>query len=292
MKLHISKWASFGIALLLGMTSCSSSQTTTEPSTSSSTEATEESTSLGTLKITFLDVKKADCMVIETPNHTVVIDTATKKKGDNLVDFLRKENIYEIDCLILTHYDEDHIGGAKDLINSFTVDSVYAPNAENTSSEYATLQNCYEEKNITPNLLTEDVSFTFDDASFTIYAPQRDNYGKDDDNDFSLVTSLIYGEDSFLFCGDATEARLQELMDLSSYEVMKVPYHGRQIANFEEFATLIQPKYAIISSIKSEISSSTLNALEATGARVLRTDQDGTITMTSYGTGISVTTEK
>ena len=83
----------------------------------------------------FLDVGKADCMVLRTENSTVVIDCGEKGDGKQILSLLAENEIETVDYLIITHYDKDHVGGAAKLINTIEVKNVLAPDYTEESDE-------------------------------------------------------------------------------------------------------------------------------------------------------------
>ena len=89
----------------------------------SSVPATDE------VKVTVLDIGKADCIVIQTKMHTIMIDTGEKNNADEIEEYLNQEGITHIDYLELTHYDKDHIGGLPKLLKAgVSFDTIYAYN--------------------------------------------------------------------------------------------------------------------------------------------------------------------
>lgn len=137
--------------------------------------------------VDFLDVGKADSMILRTENSTVVIDCGEKGDGKEIIALLAENDIECVDYLIITHYDKDHVGGAAKLIKDIEVKNVLAPDYEEESSEMKKYQKALSERNITPVLVTEDMLFTLDGVEYTVYSPKKTFYGEDDDNDFSLV---------------------------------------------------------------------------------------------------------
>lgn len=240
----------------------------------------------------FLDVGKADCMVLRSENGTVVIDCGEKGDGKKIIELLSENNIDSVDYLIITHYDKDHVGGSAKLINEFEVKNVLAPDYEENSSEVKKYLKALDENNITPILIKKDFSFTLDEVEYTIYAPQKNFYGEDDDNDFSLVTKVDYHNTTMLFAGDAMEQRLEEIMNISECDLLKVPYHGREIDNFETFLCSANPEYAVVCSSKSEFSGETEKLLKKYNIEYYSTCYNGNITAISNGNKLSFTTEK
>ena len=244
------------------------------------------------MTVTFFDVGKADSIVINTENSTVIIDCGEKGDGKEIVQFLEDKGITTVDYLIITHYDKDHVGGASKVIKSLDVKNVLAPDYDEESDEVEKYQKALAVKNITPQRLTSDISFELDGASYDIIAPEETFYGEDNDNDFSLVTKMVYHDVSFLFTGDAMEQRLDEIMDIGKCNLLKVPYHGRKLDNFKDFLQNVQPDCAVVCTSANEFSSKTENALSDLNIKTYATCYNGRITASSNGVDLSISSEK
>lgn len=244
------------------------------------------------LTVTFFDVGKADAIVLQTETGTVVIDTGEKGDGKKISNLLNENGTSVIDYLIITHFDKDHVGGAAKLLNNFEVRNVLTPNYEGTTDEYDKYCKILGEKNIQPTKLTEDIKFTLDDAEFTVYAPKKDFYGDDDENDFSLVTKVVHHKNTLLFTGDAMEQRLDEIMDIGRCTLLKVPYHGRKLNNFDDFLGKVKPKCAVVCTSAAEFSGKMQDLLKKHKIATYATCFNGSITAVSNGSSISFTTEK
>ena len=244
------------------------------------------------MTVTFLDVGKADAIVIKTAQHAVVIDCGEKGDGKEVVAELEEKGAQSVDALIVTHYDKDHVGGAAKVIKTFDVGTVYAPDYQEESEEMEKYSAALSGKGMAPTLLTEDVSFEYDGVKFEIMAPKQTFYGQDNDNDFSLVTRVTHGENVLLFTGDAMEQRLDEIMDVGSCTFLKIPYHGRKVENLGQFLDAVKPKCAVACTSQSEFASSVQKLLTDKGIRCYSTCFNGRIELTSDGKSLSFTTEK
>ncbi len=243
------------------------------------------------IEVTFMDVGKADCMVIRSGETTAVIDCGEKDDGKDLVKFLQKQDVKTVDKLIITHYDKDHVGGAAKLIELMDVRSVIGPDYNEKSDEFDKFRSAMRAKGIGLKCLREDMEFELGGANYRVYAPERSYYGPDDENDFSLVVRLDYHDTSMIFAADAMEQRLSEVMDIGSCDLLKVPYHGRKIANLDSFLDEVSPEYAVVSTSEKEYSSNTSKLLEEHGAEVFTTFDDGDITAVTNGCTISISTD-
>lgn len=248
----------------------------------------QEPVSSKELKVTFFDVKKADAMVIESENSTVVIDCGEKGDGKKIANHLKESGRTKIDYLIITHFDRDHVGGAAKVVNSFEIDNVLIPDYHSPIDEYDKFCKVAEERNLELTRLKENVSFTLDDVDFTVYPSKKDFYGEDDENDFSLVTKAVHHQNTLLFTGDAMEQRLDEIMDIGECTLLKVPYHGRKLDNITDFLDAVKPKCAVVCTASNEFASKTQKALTDRKITTYATCFNGDITAVSDGSSIKI----
>lgn len=237
-----------------------------------------------------LKAGQADAIILRTAKHNVIIDCGEKDDGSKIVEYLKDKGIENIDCLFITHFDQDHVGGVPEVLNNINVTQVITPDYEGSNSEYENYVKAISEKNINPILLTENMSFILDDVLFEVYPPQKKSY-KEGDNDFSLAISVTHGDNSFLFTGDAESTRLSEIMTQTNrrYDFLKYPHHGRYNKKTKMFVESVQPKYAVITcSDKNPAEDETIVILENADCDVYYT-KDGDVNIKSDGKEITIT---
>ena len=276
----------FASALTLFLVGCSNTAVT-----SSVQETTADSTPATPLTVTFMNVGKADGMILQTEHHTIVLDCGEKSDGKKMVERLTQYGVTGIDCLILSHYDQDHIGGAAKVISNFDVEKILAPDYEEESEEFQKMTAAMEEKGYSLEIVGETMQFTFDDATFTVYPHLADDYADGYDNNCSLVVKVQHHDETLLFTGDAMQERLTEIMDIGDCDLLKVPYHGREIANLPEFLAAVTPEYGVISTDDENLSAVTMQELADRNVETYVTYQDGNIIAVSDGSSIEISTE-
>ncbi|WP_164173409.1 ComEC/Rec2 family competence protein [Ruminococcus flavefaciens] len=246
------------------------------------------------LKVTFLDVGKADAIVLQSESSTVVIDCGEKGDGKKISSILEESGTTVIDYLIITHFDKDHVGGAPKVLKTFDVKNVLTPDYTGNVSEYDKFAETLDGRGITPMKLKEDISFTLDDVDYTVYAPKKDFYGDGDsaENNFSLVTKAVHHNNTLLFTGDAMEERLDEIMDIGKCTLLKVPYHGRKLDNLGDFLKAVEPKCAVVCTDSNEFSGKMQDLLKKQKISTYATCFNGEITAVSDGSQIKIDTEK
>lgn len=216
--------------------------------TSSNSDAINENASTDNLEIVIFKIGKADSILLSIEDQTVLIDTGEDDDGEEIIDYMKENDMDTIDYMILTHFDKDHVGGADKILNEVETLNVITPNYESDSKDYKEFVTALKEHEISPLKLTEILTFKIGATEFTVDPPQKGTYSGD--NEYSLVTSVNHGKNSFLFAGDAEGERLTEMIESKNLEhtVLKVPHHGRYDKKSMTFLTLVHPKYAIITS--------------------------------------------
>ena len=272
-------------ALTLCLTGCGSTALT------SSLQETTEAVPASPLTVTFLKVGKADGIIMQTENHTVVLDCGEKSDGKKMTERLEAYGVTTIDYLILSHYDQDHIGGAAKIVKNFNILHVLGADYTEESNEYTNLLEALDAKGIGLETPTETFCFSIDDVQFTVCPHQSDRYTDGFDNNCSLVVKAEHHDETLLFTGDAMQERLDEIMDIGDCDLLKVPYHGREIKNLPDFLAGVKPEYAVISTDADNLSAATTAALGSIGAETYITYRDGNIIAVSDGSSITVETE-
>ena len=241
-------------------------------------------------KVDFLRVGKADAIVINTGSKIIMIDTGEEENLPRIHAFMQRNNYEKIDMLIITHYDKDHIGGACEVINTYGVDTVMESCFTAGDEYYLAYHNLLAEKGIAPQKLSENYSFTYDSCEFVINTPKKQKYSSKQDNNSSLVISMKIGENSFLFCGDALEIRMAELVSdkIGHYDFVKIPHHGTYLSNYGVIMDELTPNYAVITcSSKNPADQKTLDILAEYNTAVFQT-KDREINVTADGKTITV----
>jgi beta-lactamase superfamily II metal-dependent hydrolase len=227
-------------------------------------------------------------MLIETTDGAVMIDTGYDENGEDIVSWLAEKGIDSLEYLILTHPDKDHIGGADIIINNMNVSHIIDTDCVVDTKDYVQYKQAAQDKGIDIETLTTTKEIVLGDAQFTLYPPISKQFKGQ--NDYSIVTKLVYGETDFLFAGDAQEDRIDEIMsqipNLAS-TVLKVPHHGTLMNNSEEFFEAVAPRYSIITSDKKDVYQEVVSLLQNLNSEVFST-KDGNIIVTTDGKKISI----
>lgn len=248
----------------------------------------------GDLNVYFIDVGQADSVLISNGDDNMLIDAGNNEDGSLLVSYLKELGIEKLDYAVGTHPHEDHIGGMDDIINNFEIETYMMPDVLSTSKTFEDVLDALAGKNLQYTTPTVGSDYKLGDATFKIiYVGESSG----DLNDSSIVIKLSYGDNTFLFTGDATSKVEDEILKSNvniKSDVLKVAHHGSSYSTSDEFLNKVDPKYAVISVGKNNSynhpSSSTLEKLNKRNIKTYRTDEDQTIIFTSDGENLTVKT--
>lgn len=251
------------------------------------------------MSVHIMDLGKADSIYIQCKDKNILIDAGDKEIHNRVLEYLNKRSIPNFDLVVVTHPHRDHIGGMEDVINKFSISKFIMPQLKDgvmsTTTTYKNMLLAIEKKNISPQLPKPGESFNIGDMKVEILAP---NKVYDDVNNYSVVTKITYGNDSFLFTGDAETLSEHDMIsqgfDLQA-DVLKVGHHGSKTSTSQEFLDAVKPDYAVISvgPDKNNLPKpQIINRLAKNNIKTYRTDFSGTVVFRTNGNGINVFTEK
>ena len=197
------------------------------------------------LEVVMFDVGEADSMLISTPSKKVniLIDTGRGIDINNIIIYLKSIGISKLNYLIITHGDEDHIGGALYLIDNFKVDNVILNKGDYTELEVELITHL-KNKNIKHTNNINKIPF----LNSYMYLLNTKKFSNENDN--SIVTYFEYQKYKFLFMGDSsskTEEYLINNYNLTNISFLKVGHHGSNTSSSPLFINKINPKVSLIS---------------------------------------------
>ncbi|MGI6744276.1 MAG: ComEC/Rec2 family competence protein [Eubacteriales bacterium] len=208
------------------------------------------------MKVFALNVGKADAFVITAGGRAAVVDCGEAIGGAMILDCLKENGIGEIDCLFITHFDKDHVGGAAKIINTLPVGRIYTSFEYSESGEYDAYLKAAADAGVKTETVLSKTEFEWGDARITVYPPQKSYYGKNNtSNNSSLAVMIRVGGRSAFFTGDAEKDRLKELSALEddiSCDLLKIPSHGEYRGALIDFISRTSPEYAVITSSAAE----------------------------------------
>jgi len=194
----------------------------------------------GDIKMTVLDVGQGLAVTVQTAEHWLVYDTGAKfsagsDMGQNvLLPFLRTQDVDKIDSLIISHGDNDHIGGAESLLHGMPVAKVLSSVPQQLTGH-------------SPLMCQTGQTWQWDNVNFIILSPQTP-FASDNDNSCVLKIESVHG--SVLLTGDIEAGAESWLVDTYSdqlkADVLIAPHHGSQTSSSEKFLQAVRPDYVLI----------------------------------------------
>lgn len=248
----------------------------------------------GELQVYYIDVGQADSILIINKEDAMLIDAGNNEDGEDVVNFIKDKGITKLDYVVGTHPHEDHIGGLDDVINSnIEIENVLMPKIETTTKTFEDVVNAISNKGLTVKAPNKGDTFTLGDSNLEV---MTDSILDEDNLNLSSITlRLQYGNNSFLFMGDS-EKENEKTITWPKTDVLKVGHHGSDTSSSEEFLNEVKPSISIIMAGKDNSyglpKEEIVERLENVGSKVYRTDENGTIEVTSDGNNINVATKK
>jgi len=244
---------------------------------------------VGHLQVIFLDVGQGDSILIQKGTRQILIDggpsgkTELAELGKYLPYFDR-----EIELVIATHPDKDHIAGLIDAARNYKIGKVLMTAAEKDTQTFKEWKDVLFYNKIETLEVSRGTEIKFEDANIKIIHPQaKIDASVGDSNNDSVVARLDYEENSFLFTGDIESPAEKEILESGEnidVGILKVAHHGSKYSSSEEFLDAASPEEAVISVGKNNSyghpTEAVLEALEKRNVKVFRTDESGDILFT------------
>ncbi len=257
----------------------------------------QPSQSSGFLNVSFLDVGQGDSIFIEAPNgKQLLIDGG---RNGSVVSELASQMSFQdrqIDVVLATHPDSDHIGGLPEVFSRFDILNFVDTGTKGDTNTYRTLMDLVSSENSNYVKAKRGLVIVLDKKNgvyFQVLAPDE-NFTFKDINDTSIVGRLVYGESSFLLTGDASKAVENILVysdgEILDSDVLKAGHHGSKTSSSLLFLEEVSPDISIISAgYNNSYGHPHINVLEnikAVDSEILETSKEGTISFQSDGTKI------
>jgi competence protein ComEC len=246
------------------------------------------------LTLHFLDVGQGDGALVRTPGgRWLVVDAGPVSGRDDagrrvVAPFLERHGVRTLAAILVSHAHADHMGGVPSLLRRFPVGAVIEPGAPVADPAYGALLSAVDSAGIPWHPARSGERFTLDGVHFSVLHPRPgwSEWGEDVNED-SLVLLVEYGDFQALLTGDAgfpAEAALRS--SLGRVDLLKVGHHGSRGSTGGELLDSLRPAAAVISVGRNDYGHPAPETMERLARRrmpVLRTDQDGTISVRTDG---------
>ncbi|MGC9435722.1 MAG: PKD domain-containing protein, partial [Methanomicrobiales archaeon] len=295
---------SLGLGLLLMVSICGSitidGTTENQPPTCSLDSNTTSGKAPDNTTVYFIDVGQGDSIFIQTPDsRNILIDSGEDSISSVVTGFLGNHSVSTIDVMVATHPDADHIGGLDEVLESYQVLSVYHPGYERATTAYTEFINAAEDEGCPiytdAQLDPGDMMNWSAEVDFQLLSIDNDSV---DSNEASIILKMTYGTVDFLFTADM-DFDMEDDLIASPYdidiEILKVAHHGSKYATDNDFLAETTPEVGVIcvgDNLYGHPTNETITRLYSHGVEVYRTDNNGTVIVTTNGTAYDVMVEK
>ena len=238
----------------------------------------------GAFRAAVLDVGQGESVALCSGSEAALVDcgrsNAYVDAGSVAADALQSAGIRRLSAVIVTHYHADHTNGLTEVLTRLPVDTLYLPDIEDEYGVRDRLVSLAAHQGADVVFVTEPTRIALGEAVLTVYPPLLTT---GDLNEQGLTALATAGDFDLLITGDMagqTEQLLAQTYPLPDVEVLVVSHHGSRYSSDESFLRAITPDNAVISVGDNRYghpAEETLRRLQAVGATVWRTDQQGSI---------------
>jgi len=250
------------------------------------------------MQVHYMDVGQADASLIrfydDDAEVNILYDTGDWR-GDEVVPYLQALQIDTVDLVIISHPHADHMGQLKEVIDAFTVEEIWMTANEANTDLFATTMKKIVDQDIHYLEPTAGDLVTIGPLTIEILHPGETLTG--DFNRDSLSARFTYGEQAFLFTGDAIRQSEDDMMDAFKdlqADFLHLGHHGSRTSSSKAFVRAVDPSYAIYSAgLHNKYDhphEETIVLFNKLQIPIYGTDQDGHIIVTTDGTNIEIDT--
>ena len=205
--------------------------------------------------VSFMNVGQGDCSIIRTPEGRVVMidcgsDSEEQITDNNILPYLYRSNIPQIDIAVISHYHKDHTSGIISLIKNHKIKKLMLPHCKTADDENEIadlIMSSALEENTAVEFISKGSTVKTDKYSgLTVLNPEKNLIT--DANNKSLVIMFNCYNTRVLFTGDIEDNTQYNLLseDIKA-DILKIPHHGGRSLMSRMFAEKCSPKYAVIS---------------------------------------------
>ena len=248
----------------------------------------------GGFALHMIDVGQGQALLLTCGGESAVIDTGPPSAAQSTADYVLDRGVGRLRYLFVTHPHSDHCGGAGTLLEQVGADTLVIPEYLFAEAALATAGDWVGRTGTQVAVTHTGEQFALGEAVITVLHPPLDN-GIDDMNQLSLVLLVEYSGRRLLITGDISGEVEQSLLPLGHVDVLQVAHHGSGASSCREFLEDLSPEHALISCGRNNDyghpHAVVLERLEAVGASIWRTDEQGSIVVRIREGQITVETE-
>lgn len=238
-----------------------------------------------------MDVGQGLSVLIESQGHYMLYDGGDSDKSSYVVSYLQQEDVSNLDYVVASHYDSDHLNGIVGALNAFPVSNVWGPNYTADTNIYRSFTSTLTNKGLSCIHPAVGQMIQLGDASIQVLAPSEIS---SDSNNNSIAIRIQDGNSSFLLTGDA-EAQSEENMVASGLtldsDVYVMGHHGSASSTSWTLLQEAVPEYAVLScgtgNSYGHPHADSMEKLQVMGIQLFRTDKQGNIVASTDGNTIT-----
>jgi len=250
-----------------------------------------------TLLIAMIDVGQGDAIAIRSPRgRWVLVDAGPRSErwdagARRVAPYLEARGVREVELLVLTHPDLDHIGGAEAILREFEVAAVVGPGRPSPSRPFVSTLELADSMGIPWRAASTLGPLHLDGVTIHVLWPiAGESAPGAGANDHSVVLLLEWGAFRALLTGDAPAEVEERLADrVGPVHLLKVGHHGSRTSTSAAFLETISPSLALIpvgaGNSYGHPDPGVVERLERRGITILRSDLDATVEIRAWRTG-------
>lgn len=242
------------------------------------------------LIIHFIDVGQADSMLLIAGDTTVLIDGGNTPTARDVLEYLDRFGVDQIDLMVNTHPHGDHLGGFPTVLNAIPTDKIWCADSTYDTYLYQSFTHLVAQKNFNISHPEPGTIFAENGLTITVLGPLHNADTYTDLNDTSLVLMVQYGNRKFLFTGDMEAYAEKQLVDADidlEADVLKVGHHGSYSSTSQIFLDEVDPEYGIVSCGRNNEyghpHDAPINRLFRADVELYRTDLMGSVIIVTDG---------
>lgn len=252
------------------------------------------------INVHYIDVGQGDCTLVVCGGETLLIDAGENGHEQQIINYLNSVGVKKLDYVVATHQHSDHIGGIPEVLENFGANNIIMPRLTEaqtpTNSTYTAFLKAIQKSGAKVISSKVGAEYTLGGATFKIFGPVTND--AEDINNMSVVVKVTYGENMFLFTGDAETEEEKEVIETGANldcDVFHAGHHGSYTSSSKDFLNAVTPEICIIScgadNDYGHPHDAALKRIKKHTQDIYRTDICGSIVITGDGSTLSVTYE-
>jgi len=253
---------------------------------------------LAPLTISYIDVGQGDSILLRDPDgFDVLIDGGPTSAGSTIVNYLRNQAVDDIDVMLVTHPDADHIGGLIQVLGmaDVPVEQVLYSGYPGDTATWTDFTHAVTDEGLSLTTAQYPQTLTWGSVSARVLSPTA-GLTNPATNAASVVVMVTYGSNQFLFTGDISSAEEADIIGRGSNvnaDILKVAHHGSGYSSSAVFLESVGMNEAVISvgqdNPYGHPDPEAISRLLTAGATIFRTDFNGTVVVVSDGSTYTIT---